>query len=183
MAEVAKLVGVSEGTVSRWESGIISNMRRDKVFALSKVLDMNPIDVMQLRNENEEAAHRRIPVLGTVTAGKPIDRIEYIDGYELIPAEWSGEHFALRIKGNSMEPKISDGDVVIVKRQASAEDGQIVIAAVNGDEATCKMFRRVSNTVILQPLNPAYTPIVWDGKSGPAIKILGKVVELRSRFY
>ena len=108
--------------------------------------------------------------------------IEVIDGYESIPDSWSGDYFALRIKGDSMEPKISNGDIVIVRKQEDADDGDVVIAAVNGDEATCKKLRKFGGSVMLQPTNSAYTPIIWDGVHGAPVTIIGKVVELRSRF-
>lgn len=130
------------------------------------------------------SATRKIPLLGYISAGEPIERIEEFESelVELIPDSWEGQYFALTIKGDSMEPKISDGDIVIVRVQQDAEDGEIVIAAVNGDEATCKRLRKQNGTIMLQPNNPAYFPIVWDGRTGPAITIIGKVVELRCRF-
>ena len=84
---------------------------------------------------------RTIPVLGEIAAGIPIDMIEDIQGYEQLNLdEYSvtGKYFALKIKGDSMEPTITDGSTVIVRQQPNVDNGSIAIVAVNGFEATCK---------------------------------------------
>ena len=85
-----------------------------------------------------------IPVLGKVAAGTPIEAVEDILDYEEIDAKTaaSGEHFALQIKGQSMEPRIKDGDVVIVRRQDDCDSGDIAVVLVNGDEATVKRIKK-----------------------------------------
>ena len=110
----------------------------------------------------------KIPLVGVVTAGLPILAVENIEDY--IP--WEGEtgNFALRIKGDSMiGAGILDGDLVIVRPQQTAQNGEIVIALL-GDEATCKRFHQGKDGVWLLPENPAYSPI--DGREA---SILGKV--------
>ena len=110
----------------------------------------------------------RIPLLGVVTAGQPILAQEDIEGY--LP--WDGDQscFALRIQGNSMiGAGILNGDKVVVRPQADAVNGEIVVALL-GDEATCKRFHRGPDGVWLLPENPAYDPI-----DGTEARILGKV--------
>ena len=110
----------------------------------------------------------RIPVLGTVTAGLPILAVENIEGY--LP--WDGDEncFALRVRGLSMVGAgILDGDKVVVRPQATADNGDIVVALLE-DEATVKRFRRDSSGVWLLPENPDFDPI--DGREA---RILGKV--------
>ena len=80
----------------------------------------------------------RIPAYGRVAAGIPIEATENIIDYEEIPSSWSGEYGALKVKGDSMEPRIKEGDVLIVHRQEDAESGDVVIALVNGSDATVK---------------------------------------------
>lgn len=127
-----------------------------------------------------------INVLGRVAAGIPIEAIEYIIDTEEISLEMakSGEYFGLKIKGDSMEPKISNGDVVIVRRQNDAESGEIVIAAINGSEATCKKLQKYDNGIALISMNPAYPPMYFDRKEieSKPITIIGRVVELRAKF-
>lgn len=128
-----------------------------------------------------------IPVLGTVAAGIPIDAVEDILDYEEISAEMaaSGKHFGLRIKGASMEPRILEGDVVIVRCQPTIESGEVAIIQVNGNEATCKKVVMHENGLSLVAFNSAaYEPHFYTrseiGKL--PVQVIGKVVELRGKF-
>ena len=122
-----------------------------------------------------------IPVLGDVAAGVPILAQQDIIGYEDIPADMAktGEYFGLKIKGDSMEPKIHDNDIVIVKSMSDAENNDIVIAMIN-NEATCKRLHKYSNSVVLTAINPDYKPI--EVTPDENIQILGKVVMSISKF-
>lgn len=127
-----------------------------------------------------------IDVLGRVAAGIPIDAIEEIIDTEEISKEMAatGEFFGLQIKGNSMEPKFSNGDVVIVRKQSDADDGDIVIALVNGDDAVCKRLKKYKDGIALISTNPSYEPMYFtkeDIEKRP-VSILGKVKELRAKF-
>lgn len=126
---------------------------------------------------------RKIPVLGNVAAGIPIEMIEDIIDYEEIPENMHGEYFGLKINGDSMEPRIYKGDVVIVRQQQDAESGDIVIVAVNGDSATCKRMIKTSDGITLLSLNPKYPPIMLSNEDiiRKPVVILGKVVELRGK--
>ncbi len=113
----------------------------------------------------------RIPILGRVTAGVPILAVEEHVGYvPFEPAASGGSYYALRIRGDSMiGAAILDGDLVVVRRDTEARDGDIVIALLE-DEATCKTLRITRDGVWLMPENPAYTPI-----DGTGCQILGVV--------
>lgn len=178
MKELSDKIGVSEGTISRWESGNISNMRRDKIQALSNVLGIPPQVIMGW----EEPKPNRIPVLGRVAAGIPIEAIEEIIDYEEVDDRLAalGDLFGLRIKGNSMEPRICNGDVVIVHQQADVESGDTVIATINGDDAVCKRLYRYGDTILLRSNNPVYADIDVTGRAD--FHIIGKVIELRGKF-
>ena len=184
---VANKVEVSEGTVSRWESGNIANMGRDKIAALAAVLKLNPGIIA---GWDEEAAHVpsavKIPVLGRVPAGIPFAAIESIIDYEEIPTEMArtGEFFGLHIKGDSMAPRILDGDVVIVRKQPTVETGDIAIIMVNGDDATCKRVMHHENGISLVSNNPTFQPRFYTAREIEKlpIQIIGKVVELRGKF-
>lgn len=127
----------------------------------------------------------KIPVLGHVAAGIPIKAITDIVDYEEIPTALAktGDFFALKIKGDSMEPKISDGDIVIVRQQCDAESGDIIIAMVNGDDAVCKRLRKYKDGLELISTNPNYAPIFFDDETvlSKPVRIIGKVVELRAK--
>lgn len=127
----------------------------------------------------------KVPVLGKVAAGLPIEAIENIVDWEEIPSEIvrKGEHFGLVIHGDSMEPRIYDGDIVIVRKQSTAESGQIVIASINGDDATCKRFMQYDSSIGLVALNSKYPPMIFtegQQKSLP-VQIWGIVVEIRGK--
>lgn len=133
-------------------------------------------------NDNDSCIDQivRIPILGRVAAGKPILATEYIEGYEEIPKKMAstGEYFALRIRGDSMSPKIEDGDIVIVRQADSADDGKIVIALVESNEsAVCKRLKVYQDSLVLWSINPEYAPI--SGTSKNQIKIIGEVVQIR----
>lgn len=96
----------------------------------------------------------------------------------------TGDFFALQIQGDSMEPKISNGDVVIVRQQDDAETGDTVIALINGDDAVCKRLRKYKEGLELISTNPSYVPLYFDEETikNKPVKIIGKVVELRAKF-
>ena len=187
LKEVADYVGVSEATVSRWESGNIANMRRDRIATLAKILKVSPVEIMGIDSE-EEKHHSgvMIPVLGYVRAGVPIEAVEEILDYEEISLEMSrqGDYFGLQIKGDSMEPKFSDGDVVIVRKQTQVENGQIAVVLVNGNDATVKKFYRTENGIKLVSTNPTYDPFFFtpDEVNSLPVQVIGRVVELRAKF-
>ena len=119
----------------------------------------------------------RVPVLGRVPAGGPSEAIEEVEGEVLLDPDLvgEGEVFSLRVTGDSMTgAHICDGDHVLVRSQGGAEDGEIVVAVIDG-EATVKRFRRWKGKVRLEAANPAYPPIVVPA-GAPSFRIAGKVV-------
>jgi repressor LexA len=123
-----------------------------------------------------------IPLLGMVAAGKPIEPVEQAEKIE-IPRSLlgRGENFALKVRGDSMiDDGIRDGDVVIVRRQATAENGDTVVAVVDG-EATVKRFYKKGGRVELRPANPALVPLFLDS-SAATLEIRGVVVGLIRKF-
>ena len=189
LEEVGNAVGVGKSTVRKWESGDIENMRRDKIASLAAALHTTPAYLMGWEEEESAASSPRavkIPVLGKVAAGLPITAVENIIDYEEIPSSLaaSGEFVALQIKGQSMEPRIYEGDVVIVRVQPTAETGDLAVVIVNGDEATVKKIKFLPEGILLQPFNPTYQPMFYscsDVENKP-VRIFGKVVELRAKF-
>nr|MBN2278017.1 transcriptional repressor LexA [candidate division Zixibacteria bacterium] len=128
-------------------------------------------------------AIRRVPLVGSVPAGNPIDAIENIDGEIAVDASFlpSGETFTLRVTGDSMiKAGIFDGDLVLVKKQKTADPGDIVVAII-GEEATVKRYYPENGRIRLQPENDSYEPIRVD-KNSPEFSLAGKVVGLMRRF-
>lgn len=128
----------------------------------------------------------RIPVLGRVVAGIPIEAVEEILDYEEITPELaaSGDFFALKIRGHSMEPRMMEGDVVIVRRQDDVESGDVAIVLVNGNEATVKRVKKQEDGITLIANNiSVYEPHYYSNKEIEElpVRILGKVIELRGK--
>lgn len=128
----------------------------------------------------------RIPVLGRVVAGIPIEAVEEILDYEEITPELAatGEFFALKIRGHSMEPRMMEGDVVIVRRQDDVDSGDVAIVLVNGNEATVKRIKKQPEGITLIATNTSvYEPHFYSNKeiADLPVRILGRVVELRGK--
>lgn len=129
----------------------------------------------------------QIPVLGYVRAGVPLDAVEEILDWEEIHPSMAetGDFFALKIKGDSMEPRITEGDVVIVREQPDVESGEVAIVLVNGDDATVKKLVKYENgSIALVAFNPAYQPMLFTPEQIESlpVRVIGKVVELRGKF-
>lgn len=181
--EMCDALGVKYTTFTDW---INANAypRIDKIEMMANYFHITKADLVE--EPTKKKTKFMIPVLGVVRAGLPMDAVENIIDYEEISEEMArqGEFFALKIKGDSMEPKISDGDVVIVRKQPTVENGEIAIVLVNGDEATVKKVQRFDGGINLIPTNPAYKVLTYSNSQIETlpVQILGKVVELRAKF-
>ena len=185
--EVASALGFNQKTFNGWCKAL-SRPTMGKVQALADYFGIKKTDLLDEHTaKSTMTSSVRIPVLGRVAAGIPMDAIEEIIDYEEIPEAMAmdGEYFGLRIQGDSMEPKISNGDVVIVRKQDFAQDGDLVIALVNGNAGCCKRFKKYENGMIaLLSTNPAYDPMYFscDQIDDVPVRIIGKVKELRAKF-
>ena len=232
--EVAKSIGVSRQTMSRYETGVISNIPSDKIEAIARFLSISPSLLMDWSTKWEEdnyedfrraktdderreifrrsgipsdlrqvaeqllvqppavpsnaipyTSNHLAPILGRIPAGYPVFSASEIEGYSPIDYADTENYFWLRVSGDSMvNADIRDGDLVLIRQQPCANDGQIVAARVNGDEATLKRFRQSGKTVMLMPENPEYMPIAVPATAfdtGDA-SIIGIVVELKRKF-
>lgn len=186
--EMCDALGVKYTTFTDWVKGNVYP-RIDKIELMANYFGIEKSDLVENRETQSSRLNKKgvtIKVLGRVAAGIPIEAIEDVIDTEEITEELAstGDFFGLKIHGNSMEPRMCDGDVVIVRQQDDAESGEIVIAMVNGDEATCKRLRKYRDGIELISNNPAYKPMFYsnDEISSKPVKIIGKVVELRGKF-
>lgn len=186
--EVADAISVSPQTFNTWCQGI-ALPRMGKVQRLADYFNIEKSDLIDERNSPLNQPFRKgipIPVYGRVAAGIPIEMIEDVIDTEEITEELArtGEFFALQIHGDSMEPRMKEGDVVIVRKQDDAESEDIVIATVDGTDATCKRLKKYADGIALVANNPAYEPMYFSNREieEKPIKILGRVVELRAKF-
>lgn len=185
--DLAKAIGVSNTTINNYVKGY-NTPRMDKLDKICNYLRIERSDLLNTSTSEEKktTSALKIPVLGNVAAGIPISAVEDILDYEEVPISWQsqGEFFALRIKGDSMQPRMESGDVVIVKQQSDANSGDTVIALVNGDDATCKRLEKTDNGIMLVSTNPKYPPMFFSKEDivNKPVVILGKVVEFRGKF-
>ena len=186
--QLADKINVDCSAVTKWETGK-ANPDFEKQQFLADFFGVS-VDYLLGRTVPAEPYSKpkgvRVPVLGNVAAGIPIEAIEDIVDYEEISEEMAsrGEFFGLKIKGSSMEPRIKEGDVVIVRQQPEVESGDVAIILVNGDSATCKKVVINDNGITLIPFNPTYEPKFYSAEQVESlpVRIIGKVVELRGKF-
>ena len=184
-SELAKKLGVATSTVGMYERA----QREPDFETLEKIAAFFGVNMNTLLGNNSEKnplSGTKIPVLGKVAAGIPITAVENILDYEEISSETaaSGEFVALKIQGSSMEPRMYDGDVVIVRVQSSVENGEIAVVMVDGSEATVKKIQFHPNGIFLKPFNPSYDPIFYSNEEIEKlpVHIFGKVVECRQKY-
>lgn len=193
MKQVADKMGVAEATISRWESGNISNMRRDKIKLLADALFIKPEVLMgwsnDIKADNDITAFEninqisriKIPLLGEIACGTPIYACEDRESYVEIGTRINAD-FCLKCKGDSMiGARIHDGDIVFVKKQSIVNNGEIAVVIIN-NEATLKrvFYEKDKEKLVLQSENPAYAPLVYVGEELNEICILGKAVAFQS---
>jgi repressor LexA len=189
--ELAKIVGVSKASISRWESGDITNMRRDRIQKLANALNVSPLSLLEeetkgLTDSFSQQSNaqllpseyiRMIPCFESASAGFGTDAqnriIELIPIY-IVNEQEAAETICITVRGDSMHPRIEDGDIVQVHKQDTAETGDIVVI-LDGDEAFVKRFIHGKNGVILESFNPAYPPMKFTKEESNRLRIVGVV--------
>ena len=203
MDNFAKASGLSKGYISQLENNVnpktgepprpsvetIRKAAKGMFMTFDEVMTNLDDDIKIVDDKPEVKIVKkaiRVPVLGNVAAGIPIEAIENVIDYEEISEELAhtGDFFALKIKGDSMEPRICNGDVVIVRKQNYAESGDLVIVLVNGDSATCKKLAKYPSGIRLIPFNQAYEPLFYSKEEieNKPVRIIGRVVENRQKY-
>ncbi len=184
--ELASKLGYkNKSTIAKIEAGA-NDIVQSKVVEFAKALNTSVAFLMGWSDEQISSGKGiKINVLGRVAADIPIEAIEDVIDTEEITAEMAktGEFFGLQIHGDSMEPRIYENDVVIVRKQEDAENGDIVIAMINENDATCKRLIKYAGGISLVSLNAKYAPMTFSNKEilEKPVRILGKVVELRGK--
>lgn len=185
---LAKLTGYTDrSSITKIEKGQV-DLQQSKIELFAKALGTTSKDLVGWDDVETKSSKKgvTINVLGRVAAGIPIEAIEDIIDTEEIAEEMAktGEFYGLQIHGDSMSPKMDEGDVVIVRKQEDAESGDIVIARINGDDATCKRLAKYEHGIALISLNSKYEPMYFSNEEieTKPVEIIGKVVELRAKF-
>lgn len=178
--ELGKILDVAETTVSTWERGG-NRPLMDKIVTLS---DLYQVPIAYFFDAPEENSIIDIPILGRIACGEPIRAEENIEDYvkEVRDNLPNGNIFCLRAKGSSMYPLIPDGALVYIREQQTVENGEVAAVLLNDEsEATIKRIRYSGNSIILEPENKDYTPLIVN-KNNPA-RIIGKVIEVKYEIF
>lgn len=184
--QLAKMIGVSTSTVAMWETG----RRKPDYHMIVRLCDFFAVSFEELMGAQPVYTAPReeyaVPVLGEVKAGLPSLAAENIIGYEMVNEELAktGSLFALKVKGDSMEPGMNEGDIVLVRRQSTVENGQTAVVMVGSEEATIKKVLVHADGLTLIPANSRYTPMHYTARECRSlpVTIAGVVVELRRRY-
>ena len=182
-AKLAEKLNLSRSTIAMYET----EQSEPDVNTLKAMATFFGVSLDYLLEQDEETKVCKIPIVGTIPAGIPLEAIEEIIDYEEISPELqrSGKYIGLKVKGESMEPLINDGDVVILKQCSEANSGDIVAVYVNGYDATLKRLKLEDNGLWLLPENPNsnFKPQFYSKKDVETIpiKIIGKAIEVRRK--
>ncbi len=187
--ELGNLVGVGKSTVRKWETGMIDNMRRDNIIALSKALNVSPTVLMGLDEPKkshptnvlsiQSEKFNRLIVYGKVCAGDGIEALENPIDEITNPYHYiKGDLFALQVHGDSMNNIVDDGMYAIVKRQNIIANGEIAVILIDHQLGMLKRFYQYDDVVILRPdsSNPEHQPLTFVGEQINDIKVLGKLI-------
>lgn len=192
LEELGKKADVSRATMQRYESGKITNIPSDRIERISEALGVSPAFIMGWEDENNEPIlenipgiitpikMKRIPILGTISCGKPIFADQNYDGYFMIDTNLPEADFVLKAKGDSMiEANIFEGDFVFFRKQRDVDNGTIAAVLID-EEATLKRVNKSNDVLILQPCNKNYEPLIYSKDDDKNIVILGQMVGVYS---
>lgn len=190
--DMSEKTGLSKSTLQRYITGDIRNLGLDKLEILAKALEVTPSYLMGWEDENNEPIlenipgiitpikMKRIPILGTISCGKPIFADQNYDGYFMIDTNLPEADFVLKAKGDSMiEANIFEGDFVFFRKQRDVDNGTIAAVLID-EEATLKRVNKSNDVLILQPCNKNYEPLIYSKDDDKNIVILGQMVGVYS---
>jgi len=182
--DMAKDLNIPEMTVSNWVKAK-TYPRPDKIQLMADYFHIKRSDLIEEKDCQPNNIHslnsefEYIPILGTIACGEPLFVAENFEGYRAEPTEGlpTGKLFYLKAKGDSMEPTIPDGSMVLVREQPDVESNEIAAVLLNGDtEATLKRVKKQGDSIILMPDNPKHNPIIVNAHN-PA-RIIGKAIRV-----
>lgn len=181
--EFAQKINVDQSTISKWEQ----DKAIPDIQTLSQLADFFEVSVDYLLGKEDKPTSNgvKIPVLGTIRAGIPLEAIEEIIDYEEISPALArrGEYFAIKAQGDSMLPTIKNGDVVIFRKQEDADSGKICVVMINGYDATLKEIKKEPNGLWVLPHNPNsdFRPSFFSNEEivKKPVRIIGVAVEIR----
>ena len=194
LEDVGNAVGVSKSTVKKWEDGYISNMKRDKISELAKVLKISPVVLitgeLEENSKNNSAENLTVlpsnkifmrPLYNSVAAGFGAVADNTILTY--IPTFISNSmekdmYIWVNVQGDSMSPLIDDGSKILIKKQESVDSGQIAVVLIDGEEAVVKKIQYGKDWIELISVNPYYPPRRFEGSEVLRVRVVGLVKQI-----
>ena len=183
-SDLASALGyTSRSAINRIETGA-SDLSRDKFALLAQVLDISPVELMDVDGAiKNNATATSIPVFDIIVNGIHVEMNNSISSYEDIPQRLTsyGEYFGFRIQDKDMEPNICKDDILIVRTDDGAADGDLVLVSIDSNNAQCKKYNHVDGNHIFVAYNGSVAPIVIPESSSDRFNIIGRVVEIRRK--
>lgn len=185
--ELSRICGINKSTISQYLSGKYIP-KQDKVTKMAQALDVSPLwllgydnqaaeNIWLRRNASFTENFCRLPVLGKVSAGLGIPAAQDIIDYEICDTAFNdSEHFYLTVSGDSMSPKLDDGDRVLVRRQSYLENGEVGVFLVDNEDGVVKKFRQDGDTISLISINPSWPVRSFKGSEISRVSIIGRVI-------
>ena len=179
--DVASKLNVDRSTVYRYESQDIEKLPTTILEKLSVVLNVSPAILMgwekEIPNVRPLGPLYKVPIIGNVMAGYNGLAIEEIKGYDYINVHNPEDCVLFEVTGDSMEPKISNGDYAVVRKQSDVENGELAIVIISGEVGTIKRVIKKDGAMMLQPFNINYPTLMFAGKELNEVRIYGKVLK------
>jgi len=193
--QLGEMVGVQKAAVQKWENGSVQNLKRATIKKLSEIFNVSPVTFVKENAEPHEPSNisyvmgsrniYNIPVFENVSAGfgayASDEVIDYIPVVITNTADVE-DTISIKVKGDSMYPKIEDGDIIIVRRQTSVDSGDIAVVLVDGDEGLVKKVVYGSTWIELQSINEDYPVQRFDGAEVTRLRVVGKVIGSYKKF-
>lgn len=191
LEQIGEIVGAHKTTVMRWEKGETERISLPTIQKLAQLYNVNPAWLMGASVPESDIGDipegfmpvpktNKVPRLGVISCGDPINSEENFDGYDDVP-----EHivcdFTLKCEGDSMTgARINDGDLVYIRQQSTVENGQIAAVLIDGTEKLLKRVYINDDSIILQAENPAYPPRMFSKEDMNRVSIIGRAVGFTS---
>ncbi len=185
--QLAAALGLTQQAVGRWETGA-SSPDPETLMSIASILEVSVDSLLGVQSVHSTvqqymaAAEVLVPVVGTVRAGYGALAFEEDFGQEPASVRDPENYFYLVVRGDSMEPRIHEGDLALVRRQPTLDDGDLGVVVFGQGEGTLKRYRRSGNAILLQPFNPSYQTQIIAGEELEHLYIAGKVVETKARW-
>lgn len=188
--DLADSTGLSRSTLQRWVMSENPKIPIDKLEKIATALGVSTAFLLGWQDSNAPlptnaypAELCRLPVIGKVSAGNGVLAEDNIIGYELADARYgNGDYFYLKVKGDSMSPKIEDGDLVLIHKQDSVDSGNCAVVTVDNEEGVVKKVSYDKEWIKLESVNPYYPPRLFKGMDVTRIRVIGKVIGIHRIF-